>query len=469
MKRIASFALAVVLFFGVAFSGIGGGYRAEASQTRYYIRQAGNSPSDMNVAAAGAVLIEQGSGKVLYEKGAEEKLYPASTTKILTALLAIENGDINEIVTLGPEVAMIDKDGSRAGLKPGEKIKLGDLLMGLMLPSGNDAANAIAVHIGRKIAGDQSLDVKKAIQVFVDKMNERALEIGAKGSHFANPHGFHDINHYTTAYDLALITREAMKHDFFRNVVSTGKYSGVYTDGSKVIEVWGNTNKLINKDNRYYFQYATGIKTGHTTSAGYCLVSSASENGMDVIAVVLNTTPEGQWKDSTSLLEYGLNNFTHHTLVKNGELLRTVGVENKLPWDKSELDIISGGESSGIFDKNEISSIKGELLWDKNLIKPSAENENIVRINSSIEKGEKIGKIVYSLNGKVVGESDIQAGRSVSKNFWVFDIISTKLLKDKKSTVITAAVVIASGYLILVMRVKRKRTGNQRKRKNLIR
>lgn len=465
MKRIGSLAFAVFFFLGIMCSGAGIGSRAEASQTRYYIQQVNKTP--LNINAAGAVLIEQKSGKVLYEKDARKKLFPASTTKILTALLAIENGDINETVTLGTEVSMIDKDGSRAGLKPGEKIKLGDLLMGLLLPSGNDAANAIAVHIGRKLAEDQTISVEKAIKIFVDKMNERASEIGAKDSHFVNPHGFHDKNHYTTAYDLGLIASEAMKYDFFRNVVSTGKYSGEYADGSKVIEVWGNTNKLINRDNRYYFQYATGIKTGHTTPAGYCLVSSASENGMDVIAVVLNTTPEGQWKDSTSLLEYGLNNFTHHALVKEGELLRTVRVENKLPWDKAELDILSGGESTGIFDKNEISNIKGEIIWDENYIKPTTENENIIRINSSIEKGQTIGKIIYSLNGKVAGEAGIRAGRRVNKNFIVFDIIGTKLLKDRISIIITLAVVIAVGGPLLVIGVKRRKVKNQRK--NLIR
>jgi D-alanyl-D-alanine carboxypeptidase (penicillin-binding protein 5/6) len=180
--------------------------------------------SKVVVNAKGAVLIEQESGKILFEKSGNERMYPASTTKILTALVAIENGNLNEVITVGDEVRLIEPDGSRAWLRIGEKIKLSDLIMGLMLPSGNDAAYTIAINIGKIIGNNPSMNREDAIKIFINKMNERAREIGANNSNFINPNGFHDIEHYSTPYDLALIAKEAFKYEFFKQVVKTYTY-----------------------------------------------------------------------------------------------------------------------------------------------------------------------------------------------------------------------------------------------------
>ena len=162
----------------------------------------------MNIAGEAAVLMEENTHEVLFEKNSNARMYPASTTKIMTALIALEYGDPEDIIEVGQEIEWIPQDSSKAGLFVGQEIKLSDLLYGLMLPSGNDAANTIAVHIGKKFEMDPNLSLEDAFKVFIDLMNQRAKEIGADNTHFTNPHGYHDKDHYTTPMDLARITRK---------------------------------------------------------------------------------------------------------------------------------------------------------------------------------------------------------------------------------------------------------------------
>lgn len=246
--------------------------------------------------AAGAIVIDQETGDVLYEKDALQQLYPASTTKILVALLAIEQGELDRLITVGEEVSLISDDSSRAGLRIGEQLTLRDLICALMLPSGNDAAYTIAVQIAREKSGDLSLDSRQAVALFVELMNRRARQAGAKNSHFVNPDGYHDQRHYTTPWDMALIAREAMQETFFRETVAMKYYES---------RGWKNTNKLLDPASPHYYSSATGVKTGYTSAAGHCLVSSASKDGAEVIAVVLGSSETGQWTDSVSLLEKG--------------------------------------------------------------------------------------------------------------------------------------------------------------------
>lgn len=208
------------------------------------------------------IAMEMNTGRVLYSKNAESKLPMASTTKIMTALLIAEETNLSEEVIV-PEQA-VGTEGSSIYLKSGEKLTVGDLLYGLMLRSGNDAAVALAIiHSG-------------SVEKFVDRMNERAGEIGALNTHFANPNGLPNENHYTTAQDLCNIARTAMRNEIFAKVVSTTEYSGDFRN-------FTNKNKLL-----YSFEGANGIKTGYTDRAGRCLVSSAERDGMDVVCVVLN-------------------------------------------------------------------------------------------------------------------------------------------------------------------------------------
>jgi D-alanyl-D-alanine carboxypeptidase (penicillin-binding protein 5/6) len=267
------------------------------------------SPAGIRIEASRAILIDADTGETLYAKNEQDRAYPASTTKILTALLALELGNLQETVTVGREVEPIDPEESRAGLHEGQRIRLYDLVQAAMLPSGNDAARAIAVHIGRKASQNPGLGIAEAQNVFAGLMNERAKSAGARHSHFANPHGLHDPNHYSTAGDLAKIAREAMKNELFADIAHSVSHKAAVAeaDGSVTALTVANRNQLIIPGSENFMKEATGIKTGFTDQAGYCLVSSAERNGRTLIAVVLDSTAQGVYNDTKLLIEYGFN------------------------------------------------------------------------------------------------------------------------------------------------------------------
>ncbi len=256
------------------------------------------------------LLMEETSGEILYEKNAYRRLYPASTTKILTALVSMENADLEEMVTVGYEVTLIPSDSSKAGIKEGEVLSLKALIKAIILASGNDAANTIAVYIGRRAAGDEGMEITQAMDVFNRMMNDRATMAGAMNSNFVNPHGYHDDNHYSTAYDLAMISRAAMQYPFFREVaLSPSSYTNVLaaTDGAEKMYTWTNRNAFVQPLDNAFYPDATGVKTGYTGKAGYCFVSSASRGHESLIAVVLNSSEKGRWHTSQRLLDYGFS------------------------------------------------------------------------------------------------------------------------------------------------------------------
>ncbi|WP_010274755.1 D-alanyl-D-alanine carboxypeptidase family protein [Paenibacillus senegalensis] len=259
------------------------------------------------VQADAAIVMDERTGDILFYKNDQKKLYPASTTKIATALVAMEHGDLDEWITVGEEADPLPGE-SRAGLNIGERYQLRDLIYAMMLPSGNDAARTIAVHLGRKLSGNADLSVQEATAYYVGLMNNRAKEAGARQTHFVNPHGLHDELHYTTARDLLKIAREAMRDDWFRSLVNTQTHSALFaSNGPTPLDRanYTNRNQLLNRDSSYYYEPANGIKTGFTNEAGYCLVSSASLHNQDLLAVVLKSDKDAVWLDSRRVLEYG--------------------------------------------------------------------------------------------------------------------------------------------------------------------
>lgn len=262
------------------------------------IKEISVSSSEQLINGEAGVLMDENSGEILYAKNANERLFPASTTKILTALIALNKGNMNDTVHIGDEVTLREPDESSAGLKPGQSLSLKVLLRAMLLPSGNDAARSVAVYVAKKESNNPQMSSKEALDYFAQLMNQEANRLGAKHSHFVNPHGLHNPNHYSTAKDLALIAREARKNSEFREIVS----EEMYKDAN---HTYYNRNELVNRGSQNYYQGANGIKTGFTDQAGYCLVSSASRNGKNLIAVVLHSTNSDVWSDSTAMLEYG--------------------------------------------------------------------------------------------------------------------------------------------------------------------
>ena len=239
----------------------------------------------LNVVAQSAAVVDSYSGDFLFAKNENANQYPASSTKILTALIVIESGDLDHLVTV--DLADTKVEPSSLGLKPGEQYTRRQLLFGLLLKSANDVAMALA----RDNAG--------SVSAFAEKMNLRAAQLGATFSHFANPHGLHDPNHYTTAHDLVLIGRAAMQQPLFREIVSTVYYTWRAPSGQ--IDQLRNHNRLLR-----HFAGCNGLKTGYTRIAQQVLVSSALRGGHEVISVVLHTDKPGIWDDSKALLSYGL-------------------------------------------------------------------------------------------------------------------------------------------------------------------
>lgn len=239
--------------------------------------------ASLQVSAKSAVLICADSGQILFEQNANEKMPMASTTKILTALLAIENLSLESVITIGEEVMHVE--GTSLGLKPGDCIRVYDLLVGLMLASGNDAANAVAIA------------VSGSFEAFTDLMNRRAQKIGMTNSSFATPSGLDDAKHYSTAYDMALLTRNALQNEVFADIV--GKNTATIRIGEK--KIWlKNHNRLLQS-----YSGMTGVKTGFTKKSGRCLVTSAERDGNTLIAVTLNAPDD--WSDHRAMLDYGFS------------------------------------------------------------------------------------------------------------------------------------------------------------------
>lgn len=320
------------------------------------------------------ILIEANSGRVLYEHNAHKKQPMASTTKIMTALVALENGNLDEIVTIDKDSVGIE--GSSIYLYEGEKITLEDLLYGLMLKSGNDASIAIANHIGG--------DVNK----FVNLMNKNAKQIGANNTSFVNPHGLDDEAHYSTAYDLAIITKEAFKIEMFKKIVNTQKW----------VANRSNNNYFYNK-NKTLWQYdgGNGVKTGYTKRSGRCLVASANKNDVQLIAVVLN---DGDWfNDCYKLFDLGFNNFFQKTIFKQGQFIDKVKV---IGGNKEEITAVTKNKFVFPLKKNEEDKIK--VFYN---LPP--------KLNAPINKGDKIGEISVYLDGKLICSEKLISKENVNK------------------------------------------------------
>lgn len=243
--------------------------------------------------APSCILIDAPSGEVLLERNADERMFPASTTKIMTLLLALEYGNLDQVITIPKSAADIPADSSLVPVYPGEKMTMRDLLYGLMVRSGNDAANAV----GELCAG--------SVEAFVQEMNLLADELGMQDSHFVNPHGYHDESHYTTARDLAIAARKGLTDPVFCEIVTCMNYTLPAT-GKREPLMLQNIWELFDPDSEYYIPGAAGVKSGYTSAAGFCYVGAAQRDGRTLIAVVLGEpTRNRAWIDLSRLFEYG--------------------------------------------------------------------------------------------------------------------------------------------------------------------
>lgn len=262
-----------------------------------------NKPN-LDIAAKSALLVNVETGGVLYYKNPCKTIFPASTVKLLTAIVALDHCDVDDIIVVGEEASMIASDSSKANLVRGHTFTLKMLLEALLIPSGNDAAYVIATHVGRRSLGNMEASIDDALLEFIRLMNEKAYNLGAENSCFKTPDGYDAIGQYTNVYDMALIGVEAIRSDLILEISKKPKSRTVCVSGQ--IYNWNNTNGLINKDSANYYEYAIGLKTGTSTMAGRCLISAAQYNGKRYIAVVMGSTAQDRFKDAQKILKFAI-------------------------------------------------------------------------------------------------------------------------------------------------------------------
>lgn len=347
------------------------------------------------IAAPSAILIDSESGRVLYQKNVDTKMYPASTTKVMTGLLAAEYKNLDEQVTATNNVLTIEKGSSSIYINPGEILTMRQLLYALMLESANDAAIVIAEHLGGSISG------------FATIMNDRAKSLGAVNTNFVNPNGLHNDNHYTTARDLALIAREGMKNPIFREIVGTFHYEIPATNKQDLRNYITNSNKMIwTVNNTYKYEHAIGIKTGYTSIAQHCLVGGAKKENVELISVVLGDGKDFMYPDTIALFEYGFANFKKVELLKKDMIVTTISVEN----GDRKLNLLASQDFSFTGKESELVEVQGT----KN-IKLKED------LKAPIKKGDIIGTISYSIDDReqnsieLIAEEDVLSTRLVDQ------------------------------------------------------
>lgn len=343
-------------------------------------------PTGPNVYAEGAILMEASTGLILYEKNITSSYYPASITKVLTALVALENSTMGEIVTFSRDaVFKVDLDSSRIGIDVGEQLTMQQSIYAILLESANEVSYAVAEHVGG------------TIENFSKMMNDKAKSLGANDSNFVNPHGLPEENHYTTPYDMAIITREAMKNDSFRKIFSTRTYQIPPTNIQDETRYLRNHHRFILKQG-YFYDDCIGGKTGYTNAARFTLVSVAKKGDLELIAVVMkDDSQEHQYTDTQKLFDYGFDNFSIYPI--------------------NELDT-SSTEESPLFTKFNplLSELASPIATDENgyLVLPNGASFTDADKDISFEDSSQldetnniIGTISYSYMGKYVGGADI--------------------------------------------------------------
>ncbi|MBQ8003121.1 MAG: D-alanyl-D-alanine carboxypeptidase [Clostridia bacterium] len=328
-----------------------------------------NTKAQVSVSANSAIVIDCASKRVLFEKNAYTKRGMASTTKIMTALICIEKLDFDEIVTVSPHAA--GTEGSSIWLSPGEKISVEDLLYGLLLSSGNDAATALAEHTAGSVAA------------FVQLMNRRARDIGAYNTNFTNPHGLPDDNHYTTAYDLAIITAEAMNNERFSQIVAT-KNKTISWEGSQWDRSLSNHNKLLKM-----YDAATGVKTGFTKKDGRCLVSAAEKNGIRLVGVTLSAPDD--WNDHINMLNYCYEKYQPYTVCTKGE---SAGIFADKTNNAEDIALVFKSDYITVLNSDEQEKIS---------------TKKVLKVNYPVFKGDTVGRCDVYLSENLIGSVDIIA------------------------------------------------------------
>lgn len=357
---------------------------------------------DFPVYSQGTVLLETSTGKVLYGKNENEKLYPASTTKILTAIIAIEHYNLTDKITANKSaITAIPSGYSNAAIQPGESLTVEELLQLFLIHSANEVGYILAE------------DISGSIDNFANLMNKKAIEIGCKNTHFTNPSGIHNAEHYSTAYDMALIAQYCMKNTAFRNIVSMTSCTIQPTDKYEK-RYFKNTNDLLDSKSRYYYENAIGIKTGFTTQAKNCLIAGSKKDNMELITVALGAEAtadgrSGRYVDTINLFNYGFENYKIQKINTANTEIQNLTIENATK-DTKNLPLLLKDDIYALVPTNiDLSTLKYDIDINSNVSAPITEND-------------VLGKITYTIDG-INYSSDLLAEHTVEKfNYYLLAI-----------------------------------------------
>lgn len=355
-------------------------------------------PDAPETLSPGVILMEESTGTILYEKNMDEAHYPASITKIMTTLLALENGNLSDMVTFSDD-AINNTEGSGIARDYGEQMTLEQCLYGVMLESANECAYAVAEHVGG------------TVENFVDMMNAKAKELGCTNTHFANPHGLQDENHYTTAHDMALIAQAAYQNETFRIIIGTKMYTIPPTNKHAEETVLRNHHDMLctyhNANRKYLYPYCVGGKTGYTATANSTLVTYAEKDGMTLICVVMDTQSPNQFIDTVNLFDYAFDNFQVLNVAEN--------------------DTNYSAETT--VDNGNLDNIAPFVELDKDAVIVLPKTAEFSDTSSSVEYNDSdpeiAGSITYTYAGRNVGKADIKTTGVVVEGY-AFDNESTE-------------------------------------------
>ena len=352
---------------------------------------ANNTNSGPDINAESALLIDNKTNKVLYSKDMNRKMFPASTTKILTAILVLENHSLDEKVTASYNAVMTIPSGySTASIQIDEVLTVEQLLELLLVHSANDAANVLAEYTGG------------SIDSFVAMMNTKINELGLSDTHFTNPYGLQDNNHYTTAHDLAIIMQYCLKNDDFRKIAGQASCAIPSTNKSEPRK-YSSTNELLIAGNSNYYPNLIAGKTGYTSEAGECLVSAAYNDNLELVGVILNSN--NRFKDTRSLYNYGYTNFSIKNIVNEKDIITNVEVKNATKDTKNLNLLVSEDIPVLANNSDDLSKIEPQITLNSDIKAP-------------IEDGQVLGKVSYSVNG-ITYSTDLIAANNVEKSNFV--------------------------------------------------
>ena len=413
-----------------------------------------DSSKVLNIDARGAILIDANTGVTIYEKNSHEKLYPASITKIMTAYLACKYGKFDDTLTASHNAIYgIGQGSSIIGIQEGEQISFLDGLYGIMMESANEVCMMVAEHIDG------------TVEKFVERMNKQAQDWGCKDTHFNNPHGFHDVNHYTTPYDMSLIAYNAIKDENFSKIWGTVDHT-IPATNKNTQRFLHNKDKMLKPTSDYYYQYAIGGKTGFHDDAKNTLVTCAEKDGVKLISVVMKANGYNQaYTDSKTLLDYGFSVYKDNKVYTGGTYTDKIPVYQTYlseDYNVGELNVTVAGDVSAKLP----SFVSAKDVKTKAVINYSKDN-NDKKIYAPIKEGDKIGTMEFTYKDKTIATADITASNTVEAKSDK-QLAEMKLINNVKSflhMILNALIFIIPVVIIIIILLVVRNNINKKKKK----